>query len=174
MKNTMKTSAGLLLIRSGASMLFASLNRSFSVLASAKLLCAVLVAMLCMGGTADVYAQQPGSPGSETVKGVILDEYGEPLPAANIFLKDEPGVGTVSDASGGFRFPRKLSEGDVIVFSFVGFETQEYVIGSEVPESLEVKMAMYNEIAGDLASDEVYASGSASGGFWSMVKGWFD
>jgi CarboxypepD_reg-like domain len=75
-----------------------------------------------------------------TAKGlVLLDEDNSPLVGVNIYLKGTS-EGTFSDANGRFEFPRKLKEGDVLIFSFVGLLKQELIVTSNLPPSIEVRM----------------------------------
>lgn len=61
-----------------------------------------------------------------TVKGKVSDETG-PLPGVNIVLKGSK-TGVITDENGAFTFPKLLSSGDVLVFSFLGYEKQEIKI----------------------------------------------
>ncbi|WP_138434911.1 carboxypeptidase-like regulatory domain-containing protein [Winogradskyella algicola] len=61
-----------------------------------------------------------------TIKGLVSNEDG-PLPGANITL-DGTIVGAVTDDEGKFTFPKKLKTGDVLVFSYLGYETQKVSI----------------------------------------------
>ncbi|MFH6602278.1 carboxypeptidase-like regulatory domain-containing protein [Maribacter algicola] len=65
-----------------------------------------------------------------TVKGTVLDEMNEPLSGVNVVLKGTA-EGVVTDLDGKFEFPRNLEVGNILVFSFLGYETKEYI----VPES---------------------------------------
>ena len=49
-----------------------------------------------------------------TVSGVVLDTFGDPLPGVGIFIKNAPGIGTVTDSNG--RFSMKAARREVIVF----------------------------------------------------------
>ena len=71
-----------------------------------------------------VYAQQ-----NITISGAVHDTQGEPLPGTSIYLKDRPGLGVISDIDG--RFTIKASKGDVIIFSFMGYENLEYRVEKE-------------------------------------------
>lgn len=64
-----------------------------------------------------------------TVSGTVLDEDGLPLPGVNVILKGST-TGTTSDIEGSFRLTVPGSEG-VLVFSFIGFATQEIAIGNQ-------------------------------------------
>lgn len=104
------------------------------------------------------------------LKGIIKSEEDDAvLPGVNVLLKGSQ-IGTVSDAEGKFEFPKKLNPGDVIQFSFIGMDTQEYVIPSEAPAVVEIKMAMtYCVLLGEVGVNEVYQP-SGIRGFWQKVK----
>ena len=61
-----------------------------------------------------------------SVKGSVSDDNG-PLLGASINLKNSK-VGTVSDENGAFTFPKALQPGDILVFSFLGYEMKEIKI----------------------------------------------
>ena len=64
-----------------------------------------------------------------TVKGKVSDDDGA-LPGVNIILKGSK-VGAVTDENGMFTFPQALSSGDVLVFSFLGYEKQEIKVNAK-------------------------------------------
>ena len=51
--------------------------------------------------TANIFGQKAVNR-NLTISGVVLDNYGNPLPGVSIFIKNSPGVGTVSDVDGKF------------------------------------------------------------------------
>ncbi|MFC0603052.1 carboxypeptidase-like regulatory domain-containing protein [Winogradskyella pulchriflava] len=61
-----------------------------------------------------------------TVKGVISDEKG-PLDGVNV-VHEASRNGTVTNEKGEFTFPVKLKTGDVLLISYLGFETQKVKI----------------------------------------------
>ena len=63
------------------------------------------------------------------IKGLISDENGS-LKDVNVRKKNTR-IGVVTNEKGEFTFPEKLKTGDVLLISFIGFETQEYIIGAE-------------------------------------------
>ncbi len=63
---------------------------------------------------------------SVTVKGAIKSDIG-PLDGVSIYLKNSK-TGTVSKSDGTFSFPSKLKLGDVLIFSYLGYEKQEIII----------------------------------------------
>ncbi len=96
-----------------------------------------------------------------TVKGTVLDENGLPLPGTNIVLKDTT-IGIQSNFDGEFEFPQKLKKGDVLVFSFIGYETREIIIdnpSSANSIALNIDMSDYTCIVmGKVAVKKVYKS----------------
>ena len=63
-----------------------------------------------------------------TVKGVINSEI-DPLDGVSIYLKNSK-IGTVSKADGSFTFPSQLQVGDVLIFSYLGYEKQSLVVNA--------------------------------------------
>ncbi|MFC2116794.1 SusC/RagA family TonB-linked outer membrane protein [Bacteroidota bacterium] len=74
----------------------------------------------------------------ERVTGTITDEDGEPLMGATIVIKSNPSVGGISDVAGNFSL--EVNSGDVLVFSFIGMETQEVRITNQRVLSIVLKM----------------------------------
>lgn len=60
-----------------------------------------------------------------TVQGTVSDQNGAPLPGVNILVKGTT-RGTVSGTEGNYQLT--VNESDTLIFSFVGFETQEIPI----------------------------------------------
>lgn len=61
-----------------------------------------------------------------TISGTVYDDTNVSLPGVKIFIKNQPGLGTVSDNLG--KFTIKAPKNEVIVFSYVGFQNYEYRI----------------------------------------------
>lgn len=72
---------------------------------------------------------------------VKSEEDGALLPGVNIVLKGTM-IGTVTDENGQFKFDYDLKQGDVLVFSFIGLKTQEYVVPASLNSSLEIVMKL--------------------------------
>lgn len=71
-----------------------------------------------------------------TVTGNIKDELNQPLIGVNITVKNEPGLGTISNVDGNYRI--KVESYQVLVFSYIGYDKQEIPIkGNKV---INVKM----------------------------------
>ncbi|MUP41682.1 SusC/RagA family TonB-linked outer membrane protein [Christiangramia aestuarii] len=65
---------------------------------------------------------------TQTITGTVTDEAGLPLPGVNVFIKNST-TGTQTDFDGLYSIP--ANPGDILVFSFVGKETQEVTVGAE-------------------------------------------
>lgn len=66
---------------------------------------------------------------SKKVTGSIADENGDPLPGATIVVKGTT-RGVITDVNGSFSID--VEPGDILIFAFVGKETQEIPIGQRV------------------------------------------
>ncbi|WP_439185392.1 SusC/RagA family TonB-linked outer membrane protein [Carboxylicivirga taeanensis] len=89
-----------------------------------------------------------------SVKGVVVDAKGEPIPGVNIFDKQNPSNGVISGIDGSYSIELSNSN-SVLVFSFIGFEEQEIsVAGRKV---INVTMAEQS-----IGLDEVVAIGYGS------------
>ncbi|HSI77725.1 MAG TPA: TonB-dependent receptor [Lunatimonas sp.] len=71
------------------------------------------------------------------ITGTVTDDAGEPLPGATISVQGSS-IGTVTDIDG--KFTLNVSEGATLVFSYIGYETQRVVVGSQTV--LNVRLAM--------------------------------
>jgi hypothetical protein len=94
---------------------------------------------------------------SHTVRGVVQDEYDNGgIPGVNIVLKGTT-IGTTTDLLGRFEFPAKLEAGDVLLFSFIGYETKEYVVPKNVTDTIEITLSLDVCVTmGELAIDGAY------------------
>lgn len=91
-----------------------------------------------------------------TVTGLVADEEG-PLPGVNITLQNTR-IGAVTDDEGKFTFPKKLKTGDVLIFSYLGYETQKMKIEANTTFiKLELTTDMV-EMIGALDSAKPYKS----------------
>jgi hypothetical protein len=108
------------------------------------------------------------------IKGIVKSDDGQPLAGASIYLKADPKLGTISNANGEFEFPKKLKEGEVIVFSFIGYDPQEYVVTKESSATIELKFTMScTVLMGSVAVDHVYQKPNGLKKAWQKVKGLF-
>jgi TonB-linked SusC/RagA family outer membrane protein len=67
---------------------------------------------------------------AQNVKGVITEQgTGEPLPGVNVIIKGTS-TGTTSDFNGNYII--EASNGDVLVFSYIGYKTKEVIVSSNL------------------------------------------
>lgn len=65
------------------------------------------------------------------ITGRIIDEFGEPVIGANVLVKNESGLGTTTDMDGKFSLDLKDIKDPVLVVSFIGYTSQEIVVGGK-------------------------------------------
>ncbi|HUH27509.1 SusC/RagA family TonB-linked outer membrane protein [Gelidibacter sp.] len=66
---------------------------------------------------------------TSAVKGVITDADNMPLPGVSVQIKNST-VGTSSDFGGQYQI--NASQGDILIFSFLGFKTREMTVNGDV------------------------------------------
>ena len=72
------------------------------------------------------------------IQGTVYDQLNDAVPGVNVFVKDNPSVGTVTNIDG--RFSLKASVGDVLVFTFIGYGNIEHqVTASDTNLSIRLK-----------------------------------
>jgi TonB-linked SusC/RagA family outer membrane protein len=76
------------------------------------------------------------------IAGTVYDETGAPFEGVTLYLKDKVTFGTMTDSKG--KFSIKASRGNTIVFSFLGYETVEYLVIEE-KKDLEIRLAILGE-----------------------------
>ena len=76
-----------------------------------------------------VSAQETVAGDGITVSGVVATEDG-PLEGATVALKGT-NIGVTTDKNGQFTFPRRLKLNDILVFSYLSYNTKEIRIADE-------------------------------------------
>lgn len=71
----------------------------------------------------------PAQQSTFVMEGTVYDEFNTPLPGVTVYLRDNISVGTSTDTDG--KFSIRASRGDMIVFSFLGYEKIEYLVTKE-------------------------------------------
>ncbi|WP_158027193.1 SusC/RagA family TonB-linked outer membrane protein [Labilibacter marinus] len=66
-----------------------------------------------------------------SVTGTVLDNDGLGIPGVNVFVKGTT-VGTITDFDGNYTLSLDKSEGVTLVYSFIGYQTQEIVVGNQL------------------------------------------
>ena len=80
----------------------------------------------------------------ETISGKVTDSDGMPLPGVNVRIKGQ-GIGAVTDFDGNYEIV--ASEGQTLVFSFVGMETVEKVIeGENINVTMEANIESLDDV----------------------------
>lgn len=95
--------------------------------------CFIFVA-ISFAGTTNVEASGPLSVAGEsplaiTVTGIVSDDAGQPVPGVNVVEKGTTN-GTTTDVSGRFSL-NVQGESSVLVFSFIGYTTQETTVANQ-------------------------------------------
>ena len=78
--------------------------------------------MLCIMFTVTASAQQ------KTIKGTVVDATGEPLIGVNVSVKGTT-IGIITDINGNYTL--EVPSKSTIVFSYIGYQTQEIALGSQ-------------------------------------------
>lgn len=90
---------------------------------------AKLITLLMMVALQSVYFQVMGQNGQLWTSGLVVDRQNEPLPGVAVSVKGSK-QGVVTDIDGKYRI-NIPNENAVLVFSFVGFQTQEVKVGGQ-------------------------------------------
>lgn len=72
------------------------------------------------------------------VKGVVTDSNNETQVGVNIYPKTDQTAGVVTDLDG--KYEINVKPGTVLIFSYIGFKTQEIKVGSHASQSVNVEM----------------------------------
>lgn len=95
-----------------------------------------------------------------TLTGTIVDEANEPLPGVNVILKGTT-VGTQTDFDGKFEFPQPLKEDDILVFSYIGYETKTHKVKHNKSSTIDITVSFdtYDvELMGEVVVGGIYSS----------------
>ncbi|MRI02359.1 hypothetical protein GH721_17570 [Kriegella sp. EG-1] len=138
------------------------------------------LSLLALCISSDLYAQELTSLNSKTevsntypktiienttiekhiITGTVLDEDNVPLPGVNVVLKGTS-LGVTTDLDGTFEFPNALEVGDVLIFSYIGYETKQYKIPNSKLETIDITITFdaYDvELMGEVVLDGPYKS----------------
>ncbi len=80
--------------------------------------------------TGNIYAQ------TKTISGIIKDEANEPLIGVTVQIKGTSN-GTITDIDG--RYTLAAATGNVLLFTYVGMQTQEITVGSQASIDIVMK-----------------------------------
>lgn len=82
----------------------------------------LILILLCFVGV-QAFAQ------NRMITGQVVDQTGLPIPGVNVFIKNTS-IGTVTSMEGRFSLEVPANEAAVLVFSSIGFGTQEFALGT--------------------------------------------
>ncbi|MFK7814460.1 MAG: carboxypeptidase-like regulatory domain-containing protein [Maribacter sp.] len=74
-----------------------------------------------------------------TVAGTVIDEENLPLAGVNVVLKGT-NEGIMTDIDGKFEFPRQLDVDDVLIFSYIGYNPQEYKVVADASKNMAINI----------------------------------
>ncbi|WNH11084.1 SusC/RagA family TonB-linked outer membrane protein [Thalassobellus suaedae] len=82
---------------------------------------------------------------NETISGIVTDKEGQPIPGVSVIVKGTT-TGAATDFDGNYSV--KASQSNVLVFSYVGYTTQEITVGDQkiIDVILEEDVAKLNEV----------------------------
>ncbi len=104
-----------------------------------------IVTLLLLLFSTSIFSQE------RTLKGVLEDEEGEPLPGVNVVIKGT-NTGTQTDFDGNYSIDCNV--GDVLVFSFIGMDTKEVVITSDMFNDDNKEIKIKQEAVSHIISDK--------------------
>ncbi len=96
----------------------------------------LLIPLRCLLSVCFVFLALGLTNAQRTVSGTLTDsESGEPLIGTNVVIKGTS-VGTITDLDG--RFNIQANEGDVLVFSYTGYDSREITVGMSNDYSIQL------------------------------------
>ncbi|OIQ30449.1 MAG: hypothetical protein BM564_03525 [Bacteroidetes bacterium MedPE-SWsnd-G2] len=104
------------------------INFQFSVLNLSFRLMAFIMFLALSSSSLNAQTKSDTTIQDVSVQGVVNSEEG-PLAEVSI-LKKGTTEGTITDKNGKYRFPSPLKVGDVLIYSYLGYVTQEVSIDS--------------------------------------------
>ena len=112
----------------------------------------VMPLITCMAAPSFVMAQTAGQ---VTIKGVVEDSYG-PVIGASVIVKNQPGVGVITDANGAFT--TKAGAYDVLQITFIGYKVKEIPV-LEIKDKNNLKITLEED---NQKIDEVVVTASGT------------
>lgn len=94
------------------------------------------------------------------IKGRVTDPDGLPLGGVNVIRKGSS-TGSMTDLDGYFEFPTTLTQGEELIFSFLGYETITYSVKAEDGDASMISIQFEESdvvLMGEIQMDGVYSS----------------
>lgn len=97
---------------------------------------------------AGLRAHVPDGTWERTVGGTVTDAENTPLIGVTVVVKSNPARGTITDVDGKYQLSVPDDEAVVLVFSYIGYQTQEVAVGqqSNIDISLATDVAQLEEV----------------------------
>lgn len=102
------------------------------------------------------------------VQGQVTDEAGRPVPGVTVILKGST-IGTATDNEGRYRLPLATVKGSVLVFTFVGMETQEITLNESLLVNVRMREAQ-SELADVVVTGYQTISRERAGGAYTTIN----
>lgn len=88
------------------------------------------------------------------ISGIVRDEFAA-MPGVNVIIKGTT-QGTATDVDGYFQL-NNVEDGSVLVFSFIGYRTAEYIVSANTSDRIALTMEMEMDVTmGEVALEEPY------------------
>ncbi len=97
------------------------------------------VVVIRKGQKPDIIRVEDLAPLSKKITGKVVDEDGKPMVGVSVYIKGTT-VGTITDNDGNYSLDVP-DENEIIIFSFVGYESREINIGERSEVNVELKLA---------------------------------
>lgn len=121
----------------------------------------ILIILLIIGWGNIMFAQEKDF----EVTGVVTDQNKEPLIGVSVVIKDNPGLGTITDIDG--RYKIKIPPYSRLIFRYIGFENQEILVKEErvvdvVLEASKTNVLTEVTVTGTGAQEKVTITGAVT------------
>ncbi len=96
-----------------------------------------MILFFALAATAGAHSKTGISQPPQSISGVVTDDNNQPLPGVSVYDKNNRQRGTVTDING--KYSLTVEQGTTLVFSFVGFTTQEAAAGPSATLNIKLK-----------------------------------
>ena len=91
-------------------------------------------------------------------KGRVVDEQGQPVPFATVYLEQNPMIGTATNNDGVFAFQADVPDYYVVVVSFIGYEKQHVSLPRFASAPAESQLQLSSESPSSASVDSLVAN----------------
>lgn len=90
----------------------------------------------------------------KVITGTVSDETNTPLPGVTVIIKGTT-IGASTDFDGNFKI--RATKGDTLVFNYIGFETQEIIVGANSKYNITLKEDEYELMGEVIIVDDAFS-----------------